>query len=140
VLGVHADQHRNVAVLDVTADQGYMRFTAIDFAGVGDQAEFAEASVNQGFADAIDVALMRHAVANEFRHGKHLHVVKAAELGEVRNAGHAAVIFHDFADNAGGDHACEPRQINGSFSLSGAHQDSAFAGTKREDVAGAGKV
>ena len=139
-VGVHADQHRNVAVLDVTADQGYVRFTAIDFTRISDQAEFAEAGIDQGFADAIDVALMRHAVANEFRHGKHLHVVLAAELAEVRNAGHAAIVFHDLADNAGRDHAREPCQVNRGLGLSRAHQDSTFSRTKREDVAGTGKI
>src|SRR5580704_11394089 len=108
---MHADEHGSVAMLDVAADQGNVRLAAIDFAGVGDQSKLAEARVDENFAYAIHVALVRHAVADEFGDGKHLHVVLAAELDKIGDAGHAAIIFHDFADDSGGNHAGEARQI-----------------------------
>ena len=80
------------------------------------------------------VTLVRHAVADEFRHGEHLHIVRTAELDQVGNARHGAVVAHDFADDAGGNQAGEPRQIDGGFGLSGADQHPTFACAQREDV------
>src|SRR5580765_2067637 len=45
-VGMHADQHGLIAVLDIAAHQSHMRFAAINLAGVRDQAELAETSVN----------------------------------------------------------------------------------------------
>ena len=86
------------------------------------------------------VALVRHAVADQLCDRQHLHAVLVAELDEVWDAGHGAIVLHDFADDAGGNQSCEARQIDGGFGLSGADEHSAFAGAKREDVAGARQV
>ena len=64
----------------------------------------------------------------------------AAELDQVGHARHAAIVLHDFADDAGGNQAGQPRQIDRSFGLSGADQHAAFAGAQREDVAGTRQV
>ncbi len=86
------------------------------------------------------VALVRHAVADEFGDGEHLQVVLAAEVGELRNARHGAVVVHDLADHACGNQSGETGEIDGGFGLSGANQDSAFAGAEREGVSGTREV
>src|SRR5579859_5603950 len=106
---VHAHQHRGLTVLDVAANQGYMRLASVDFTLVSDQAKFAEARVDQSFAYASNVTLMRHAVANQLGDGQHLQSVLAAKFDKVRHASHAAIVFHDLADDACWDHARQPR-------------------------------
>ena len=127
-------------VLDIAANQRHMRLAAIDFAGIRDQTEFAEARIDESLAYAVHVALMRHAVADQFRHGEHLHLVLPAKADQVRNAGHAAIILHDLADDSSRNHSCEARQIHGRLGLPGAHQNSAFARPKREDMSGTGEI
>src|ERR1700683_2739111 len=85
--------------------QGRMRSAAAHFALISNQAELAVARPNQRFADPMHVTLMLHAIANEFGHGQHLHVVRFAELDEVGDARHGAVVAHDFADHACGNHS-----------------------------------
>ncbi len=131
-VGVHAHQHRLIArVFDVAFDHRDVR-VAIDLGLIDDHAEFAVSGRNHRFGEASHVALVRHAIADEFRHGEHLQVVFAAELGELRHARHGAVVVHDFADDARGNQSGEAGEIDGGFGLSGADEDSAFAGAKRE--------
>ena len=66
--------------------------------------------------------------------------MKLAELDELRDAGHAAVVVHDFADDAAGLESGEAGEIDGGLGLSGTDEHSALAGAQREDVAGPGKV
>src|ERR1700732_3396441 len=82
-VGVHADQHWLVAGFNIATNEGYVRLAAIDLALVGDEAELAEAGVDQRLAHAMYVALMRHAVADQLRDRQHLHVVLLAELDQV---------------------------------------------------------
>ncbi len=127
-------------MFDVSANQRDVRLAAVHFAFVGDHAELAEARVDQRLADAVHIAFVRHAVANEFGDGEHLHLVLAAELDQVGHARHAAIVLHDFADDSGGNHSREPRQIDRRFRLPGAHQHSTFAGAKREHVSGTSQI
>ena len=69
-----------------------------------------------------------------------LRVVLAAEFGEFGNAGHGAVVVHDLADDAGGNEPGETGEIDGGFGLSGANEDSAFAGAQRKGVAGTREI
>ena len=125
-----------VVAADVSAKQCHVRIAAVHFAFVGDQAEFSVLGFDQRLAYTMHVALMLHAVADQLRHREHFHFVGAAEFDQVGHAGHGAVVFHDFADDAGGNHAGQPRQIDGGFGLAGADEDSSFAGSQRKHVAG----
>ena len=127
------------AVLDVALHQRDVR-VAVDLRLIGDHAELAVSGGHHGLGQAPHVALVRHAVADEFGDGQHLHVVLAAELGELRHARHGAIVVHDLADDACGNQSCQPREIDGGFGLAGAHQHSAFAGAQREDVAGTREI
>ena len=42
-----------------------------------------------------------------------------AKIFQIGHAGHGAVVFHDFADDAGRFQAGDPGQINGPFRLPG---------------------
>ncbi len=124
---------------DVAAHQRNVGL-AVESRAVGDHAEFAVAGGNDGFALALDEALVGHAVADDLGGGDHLEVVLAAEVGEFGDARHGAVIAHDFADDAGGVESGHAGEIDGGFGLPGADQDAAFAGAQRKDVAGAHQV
>ncbi len=104
-----------------------MRFATVHFALVGDQAKLPVLGFDHGLAHTMHVALVLHAVADQLRDREHFHFVLAAELGQVGHASHGAVVFHDFADDPGRNHAGQPRQIHGSFGLARAHQHSAVA-------------
>ncbi len=56
------------------------------------------------------------------------------------DAGHLAVVAHDFADDAGGIESGHAGEVDGGLGLAGADEDAALAGAQREDVAGAGEV
>src|SRR6202034_3697382 len=137
---VHADQNWRIAGLKIATNQGYVRLAAVNFARIRNQPEFSQTGIYQRFAHAMHVTFMRHAEADELGHGEHLHRVHAAEFDQVGHARHAAIVFHDFADDSGGDHARQPRQIDGSFRLACAHQHSPLARAKREDVSGTRQV
>ena len=139
-VGVDADEDRVALGRDFSHDQGDMAFAAIDFAFVGDGAEFSVGSGEQTFSNAEDVALVLETVADELGDGEHFEAVFAAEAGEVGHAGHGSVVVHDFADDSGGDEARHASEVDGGFGLAGANEDSAAAGAKREDMAGAGEV
>ncbi len=142
--GVDADQNwfagLGAAAVEVAFDEGHVAFAAVDFTLVGDHAELAEFCLDGGFAGADDVALVAEAVADELGDGEDLHAVLLAEGDEVGDAGHFAVVAHDFADDAGGIEAGHAGEIDGGFCLAGADEDAAAAGAEGEDVAGAGEV
>jgi hypothetical protein len=66
--------------------------------------------------------------------------VLAAEGNEIGDAGHGAVVAHDFADDACWGEACEAGEVDGGFGLAGADEDAAASGAEREDVAGPNEV
>ena len=131
---------RGATGAQVAADEGDVAFAAVDLAFVGDHAELAVFRLNAGFAGADDVALVAQAVADEFGDSENAQIVLGAERDQVGNAGHFAVVAHDFADDAGGLQAGEARQIDRGLGLASAHQNAALAGTQREDVAGAHEI
>ncbi len=112
----------------------------LDVALVGEHAEVAVLGGQNALRDAVDVALVGHAVADEVGYGDHLEGVEFAELDEVGNAGHGAVFVHDLADDAGGNEAGHAGEVDGGFGLAGADEHSAFAGAEGKDVAGAGEI
>jgi hypothetical protein len=59
----------------------------------------------------------------------------AGELHQFGQAGHGAVVVHDFADDRGGLQSGHASQVAAGFGVAGADQH-AFAGGDREDVAG----
>ena len=86
------------------------------------------------------VALVAQAVADELGDGEDAEAVLAAEGDEVGDAGHGAVVAHDFADDACGSEAGEAGEVDGSLGLAGADKDAAAAGAQREDVAGTDEI
>ena len=126
-------------MLHVALHHGNVRI-AIELRLVDDHAEVAVRGGHDGLGHAPHIALVRHAIADDFGDRDHLHVVLAAELGELGHARHGAVVVHDLADHAGGNHARQARQIDGSFRLAGANQHAAFAGAQGKDVAGTRQI
>ncbi len=63
-----------------------------------------------------------------------------AEVEELGDAGHRAIVVHNFAYYGGGLQAGESREVNGAFGLSCADEDPAIACAEGEDVARAGEV
>ena len=59
---------------------------------------------------------------------------------QLRQAGHRAVIAHDFADDAHGPAAGQLDQIHRRFGVAGALQDAARLGAQREDMAGLDQI
>ena len=84
----------------------------------------------------MDVALIRHAIANKLGDGEHLQVVHLAEFDQVGHTRHTAVFIHNFTDDAGRLEAGDAREVHTGFGLAGAHQDSAIASAQGKDVPG----
>ena len=64
----------------------------------------------------------------------------AAELPQLRNPGHASVLVHDLADDAGGCQTCHPRQVDGRLGLPSPDKHSTFPGSQRKHVSGTCQV
>ncbi len=124
----------------VAANEGDVAFAAVDLALVGDHAEFAVFGLNAGFAGPDDVALVAEAVANELGNGEDAQTMFGAERNKVGDAGHFAVIAHDFADDAGGLKASEASEIDGGLRLAGADQDASLSGAQGKDVPRADEI
>src|SRR5208337_2365994 len=125
---------------EVAADEGDVALAAVDFAFVGDHSELAVAGLDAGLAGADDVALVAEAVTDELGDGEDFEAMFATKGDEVGDAGHFAVVAHDFADDAGRGEAGKAGEIDGGLSLAGADEDAAAARAQREDVAGTGEV
>ena len=97
---------------DGIAHQGDVAFAAVDFALVGDHAEFAVGGLDAGLTGAHDVALVAQAVADQLGDGKDAQFVFAAERNQVGDAGHCAVVAHDLADDTGGVEACHAGEVD----------------------------
>src|SRR5438876_1593859 len=80
---VHPNQHWFAAFADVAFHQSKVRLTAIDFALVSNNAEFAVLRIYECFAHPMHISLMLHTISNELRHGEHLQSVLVAELNKV---------------------------------------------------------
>jgi hypothetical protein len=158
-VGVDADEDGGVLFLSgrwgggevapqVAIDEGDMGVATFYGVGLGHAGlalvrDHAEVSVDGGegsFRDAVDIALMGHAVTDEVGYGDHLQLMRLAEGDEVGDAGHGAVFVHDLADDAGGDEAGHAGEVDGGFGLAGANENATFAGAEREDVSGTGEV
>jgi uncharacterized RDD family membrane protein YckC len=133
---------------EVAEDQGNVRLASrrgvlpggIDVALIRNHAELTVFGWQDAFGDAVNIALVGHAVADEVGYGDHLESVRFAKFDEVGNAGHGSVFVHDLADDAGGDQASHAGEIDRGLGLAGADEDAAFAGAEGEDVAGTGEV
>ena len=73
--------------------------------------------------------------ADEVGDGADFEAVELGEGDEVRQAGHGTVFVEDFADDAGGEEAGHPRDVDRRLRVAGADQSAAGAGHEGEDVA-----
>ena len=126
---MHAHQRRRAG--EISANQRDV-LLAVHVGGIDDHAEIAVARGQSRLGHAADVALVPHAVANQFRDGQQLQSVRAAEFRELRHARHGAVVIHDFADHARGSESGDARQVHRRFGLPGAHQHAAVSRAQAE--------
>src|SRR6202795_5313850 len=111
-----------------------MRFTTLDLALISDQPELAVPGADEGLPHPMDIALVGHAIANDFGDGQNFQVVSLAEIDQIGHAGHGPVIPHDLADDPSWNQSGKSSQIHGSFGLSSTHENDPLAGAKREDM------
>src|SRR5260370_10956958 len=129
---MHAHQHV-FAPGDLAVNQRQVHFRD-DGAGVDDALEIAELGAQATLRLAADDTLILQAIADQVGHRDHLEFVLEAELAKLRDAGHGAVVVHDFADDTAGPESGQTREIHHSLGLAGAHQYSAFASAQRENM------
>ena len=86
--------------------------------------------------DALHEPLVLHPVPDQIGDRDERQAVPLREPREIGHARHRAVAIHDLADDAGRRQAGQPRQIDGGFGMSGAHQHAAVARAQRKDVSG----
>ena len=141
-LAVDAHQHRlglhRHLPLHLDADaahaQGQVRLR-IDHRRVGDQVEVAVRRRQLHDELALDQALALAAVLDEVLDGTHLEAVLAAELAQVRQAGHVAVGGHDLADDGRLLQPGQAGQVDAALGVAGADQHAALAGAQARNVA-----
>ena len=73
-------------------------------------------------------------------HGQDAQSVAAGEHFQIGQAGHLAVVAHDFADDRDGLEAGEPGEVEGGLGMAGPPQDAAGDTLQRENVAGTDEI
>ena len=107
----------------------------IDDRGIGDQIEFAVHG-RQFDADlALDKPFALAAIFDEIFDRTHFEIVPAAELAQVRQAGHAAVRVDDFANDRRLLQSGQAGQVDAAFGVAGADQHATGARTQTRHMA-----
>jgi len=84
---------------------------------------------------ALHQLLTRAPVLDEVRNRAKLQPMLARKRPQLGQARHRAVVVHDLADHARWVQASQPRNINRSLGMAGAHQHPAIARDKGENMA-----
>ena len=92
-----------------------------------------------GFHQA-DLFFLGAAVFNELGHRAGFQAVFFLEGPQIANAGHGAVVLHDFTADSGGLESRHAHEVDGGFRMAGAAEHPAGNGAEREDVAGLHEV
>ena len=90
--------------------------------------------------DLEDEALPLHAVSDEALNGEHLQAVPLAELLQLRQPGHAAILVHDLADHPGGIEPCQPGQVDAGLGVAGSAQNPSLFGSQGKEMARGHKI
>ena len=135
---VHAHQRCGQQVW-IAVNQGEVAFW-IDRTGVADGAKLAVSRDDPAHGLAFYESFMTHPVTNEVGDRDELELVLETEGGEIGEAGHGAVVVHDFANHATGGQAGEAGEVDGRLGLSGADENAALAGAEGKDMTGPGEI
>ncbi len=128
-----------LVMLRIAEQEGDVGFV-IAFAEIGDHAEGGPGGGEERRGNALDVAFVTHAIADEVGDGEHFEAMAAAEFEQLGDAGHGAIFIHDFADYAGMREAGDAGEVDGGLGLAGADEDAATTGAQWKDVAGASEI
>ena len=131
---VHAGEQR-FAVAYVAAYEREV-LDAVQRRTVGDALEVAPLGWHSGRADSLDESFFVPAPLDQRGNRREQQAVLLAELDQLRQSGHRAVVVLNLADHAGGHAASESREIDGSFGVAGTLQHTALARAQRKHVAG----
>ena len=129
------DPHQHVLlVLYIAVDQREV-LERVHFGAVGGDPEFTEDGGQPGVFAADDEVFVAAAVGDEVGHRAPLEVEFLAELVELRNPRHGAVVVHDFADHTGRGESGEAGEVDRRLGVPGAAQHAARTRDEREQVA-----
>jgi hypothetical protein len=84
--------------------------------------------------------IIAHPVGDQIADRTNFKVMFPCEGYKVVKAGHRPILVHDLADHAGWIEARQPRDIDRSFGMAGAHQCAAVAGGQWKDMSGGDKI
>ena len=135
---VHANEGR-LRAAELAANEGDVELI-VGLGGIGEHAEIAEARGEGRFRDALHVTLMLHAIADQLGNRQKLQIVAPAKFSELRDAGHRAIVVHDFANHAGGIEARDASEIDGRLGLARADHHAAALRAQGKNVARACEV
>ena len=134
------DPHEHVLlVVDIAADHGDMLFAVeerlVDIAG-----EIAPLRGDARLGHELDQLLVLTPVADERGDGDEQKAMGGAELDEIGDAGHGAVVVHDLAQHTA---RCEPGhagEVDGRLGVTGPLEHATLGVAPREDVTGPGEI
>ena len=135
---VHAHIHALLGI-PLSLDQGQMQ-RATGTVAERMRRELAKGGVQRPCAHLLHQAFSAAAVFNQVGNGADLQAMLGRKQLQVRQAGHRAVILHDFADDGGRCATGHGRQIAARFGVAGAHQHATFHGLQGKDVPGLDQV
>src|SRR5262249_20170250 len=117
---MHAHQH-SFGSCHFSAHQRQV-ILGVEIAGVSDSAKLSVFGLHAAFGYAPHELLVLEAIADDLGHRDHFQAVADAEVLQLRDARHGAVVVHDFADHTGGGEAGHAGQVHRRLGLAGAHQ------------------
>ena len=92
------------------------------------------------FEPGLHAVLVLQAVGDQVSNRHNAQIVFFRECVQFRHPRHGAIIVHDLANNSRRLESGQTRQVDRTFGLTGADQDSALFCPQRENMAGAGQI
>ena len=128
-----------LAVGEVAAGKGKV-VNAVDGGSIEMKLKVAAVGGQADGFNFLDEALALAAVFDEVFDGAKFELVSHGEGAKFGQAGHRAVVVHDFADDGDGAATSQASQVDGGFGMSGALKNAAVFGPQGENVPRLDKV
>ena len=112
----------------------------IPLGAIGDRARRPAGGVEREFPDTLDQLFAPLPPSDQIGDRNLLEAELSGEGGNLGPAHHGAIVVDELGQHADRRELRQPAEIHSRLGVSGAHEDAAFAGDQREDVAGADEI
>src|SRR5207247_122985 len=112
--------------INLAIDQGHMSFV-VDLALKSHHLEGSKSGWKFRLCDQMDKEFRAQPIFDKVSHRNHLQPMLLCEIMKLLHASHGSIIVHDLANDSGRLQPWNAGEINCSFGLPGANQDTPFS-------------